>query len=226
MNFLKRAYVWCQRFRHRKGYGVHSPFAFELLTDVVYERRPYYAYAALDGLRRSLPSGVPRYSRRVDRLLFRLVNRFRPRYILEVGTGGGLSLRHLAAARCDAECVSLCGETPLPVAADLADGCKNAALAVGDEMDVLAEELRLHPAIGLLHVAHTPRYKEVYEACVSHADGETLFVIEGIHESRAKREWWEQVVADGRTVVTFDLYEVGLVFFDRQKNKQHYVVSF
>lgn len=44
---LKRPFIWLSRFRHRCGYGVHSPFAFGLITDVVYERRPYYAYANL-----------------------------------------------------------------------------------------------------------------------------------------------------------------------------------
>ena len=29
---LKRPFIWLSRFRHRCGYGVHSPFAFNLIT--------------------------------------------------------------------------------------------------------------------------------------------------------------------------------------------------
>ena len=34
---LKRPFIWLRRFRHRCGYGVHSPFAFNLITQVIYE---------------------------------------------------------------------------------------------------------------------------------------------------------------------------------------------
>ena len=42
--YLKRPLIWLSRFRYRCGYGVHSPFAFSLITDVIYEKMPYYAY--------------------------------------------------------------------------------------------------------------------------------------------------------------------------------------
>ena len=41
---LKRPFIWLRRFRHRCGYGVHSPFAFNLITQVIYENTPYYKY--------------------------------------------------------------------------------------------------------------------------------------------------------------------------------------
>ena len=45
--YLKRPFIWLSRFRYRCGYGVHSPFAFSLITDVIYEKMPYYAYDLL-----------------------------------------------------------------------------------------------------------------------------------------------------------------------------------
>ena len=44
---LKRPFIWLSRFRHRCGYGVHSPFAFNLITQVIYESTPYYKYRDL-----------------------------------------------------------------------------------------------------------------------------------------------------------------------------------
>ena len=44
---LKRPFIWLRRFRHRCGYGVHSPFAFNLITQVIYENTPYYKYKDL-----------------------------------------------------------------------------------------------------------------------------------------------------------------------------------
>ena len=32
--------IWLVRFRHRKGYGVHSPFAFGYITRTIYAPLP------------------------------------------------------------------------------------------------------------------------------------------------------------------------------------------
>lgn len=92
---LKRPFIWIARFRHRCGYGVHSPFAFSLITDVIYERRPYYAYRVLDEKYRVLSRKWEWAMKdtKVNRLLFRLVNRFQPEIILEASLGTrGLTL--------------------------------------------------------------------------------------------------------------------------------------
>lgn len=226
MNILKRVYIWCCRFRFRKGHGVHSPFAFELITDVIEECRPYYAYQELKEQREHLPYKSQVYPERVDKLLFRLVNRFQPTDILEVGTGSGLSLLYMASGKWGTRCVSLCGEKVAAEALDLVERCNNVTLHVGPLTDTLGKELDATPNIGLLHIAHTDDYEWVFEQCVGHVESDTLFVIEGIHQDKDKSRWWSRIVTDERTCVTFDLYEVGLVFFDRSKNKQHYVVNF
>lgn len=44
--------------------------------------------------------------------------------------------------------------------------------------------------------------------------------------NRGKTEWWEQIVTSESTGITFDLYDIGLVFFDKARYKQHYIVNF
>ena len=34
---------WLLRFRKRCGYGIHSPFAFQFVTGVIYEKGAYFA---------------------------------------------------------------------------------------------------------------------------------------------------------------------------------------
>jgi hypothetical protein len=48
MRFAGNPFVWLMRIRKRCGYGVHSPFAFRLITEVIYEDTPFDAYAKLD----------------------------------------------------------------------------------------------------------------------------------------------------------------------------------
>ena len=50
-NLFLRGWNWCCRFRHRCGYGVHSPSDFFLITFVVYERVAFYAYNLLHAKR-------------------------------------------------------------------------------------------------------------------------------------------------------------------------------
>ncbi len=55
---------WVSRYRHGKGFGVHSPFAYRLITEVLREKLPYYDWDRVSG--------------RHERLLYRLACRFRP----------------------------------------------------------------------------------------------------------------------------------------------------
>lgn len=64
--------LWWQRLRHGRGFGVHSPFAFRFILEVLNERLPYYAY---DTIGRE----VARQADAGDlRLFFRLLVCFRP----------------------------------------------------------------------------------------------------------------------------------------------------
>ena len=226
MSFLKRAYIWCRRFRYRKGYGVHSPFAFKLITEVIYEKLPYYAYGELKTLRKKAPKGEPYCAERVDKLLFKLVNHFQPEYVLEAGTGAGVEFCYLTAGKADAKCVSLY-DGPISGNDDLKmNPRKNGKVIEGELMKALQCELKMMPRIDLLHIAHTGKYRQVYENCFPYLTEKTLVVISGIHDDADKQTWWEELIADKQTGITFDLYEVGLIFFNRAINKQHYIVNF
>lgn len=107
---LKRPFVWLRRFRHRRGYGVHSPFAFDFITRVVYEHTPYYQYKELSAEQRRLASEkghnwACRESQKVKRLLFRLVNRAQPTFIVSVGPDSAAELYMKAAKRIPAICM-------------------------------------------------------------------------------------------------------------------------
>lgn len=72
-DFPARVTRWAVRFRHRRGYGVHSPYAFGLITDVIYGSGAYYAYEPLAALR------SPRLRAKDLRLVFRLADFSRAR---------------------------------------------------------------------------------------------------------------------------------------------------
>lgn len=76
MMLFQNPIVWLKRVRHRKGYGVHSPFAFDFITNVIYNNERYYAYNYLDSKLRWWQYGR---EKSIVHLAFRLSNYRCPR---------------------------------------------------------------------------------------------------------------------------------------------------
>jgi predicted O-methyltransferase YrrM len=107
-------------------HGVHSPFVFDLLNTVVYNKVEYYSFSEIEALRLQLLQNqtsltcidlgagsrtstgsarsimhITRYAAKPAKyaqLLFRLVNHFQPGHILELGTSMGISTCYMAKA--------------------------------------------------------------------------------------------------------------------------------
>lgn len=218
-NWLLRGWNWCRRFRHRCGYGVHSPSDFFLITFVVYERMAFYAYRSLHAKRKEVQF-LPHYREKVDKFLFRLTNYWQPSSILEIGTGSGLSALYMAEAK------------HVPVYTY--DSCLRREVSCllssyprivyRKEEEIWNWDLPFLPE--MVHIAHTVHYKEIFDYLCGKAGSRTCFVIAAPYATKEKKEWWKSVVADPRTGVTFDLYDVGLVFFDKCRIKEHRIVNF
>ena len=96
----------------------------------------------------------------------------------------------------------------------------------GDEIGLLHRYIEEHACPDVVHIAFTPYYKEAFEALLPAVSSRTCFFIGSPYATKEKRKWWKQVVDDPRTGVTFDLYDVGLVFFDKKRIKEHRIVNF
>lgn len=200
-------WVWLRRFRHRRGYGVHSPFAFSFLTFVVYEKAAYYKYKELDEAQRqqtSLKGYEWAYAetRKFKRLLFRVVNWAQPQQILDVGKESAAEL-FLRAARAAAGWVK-------------AENMEELRTRCTGGVDFLYLHDYRHPAF----------VREVFHYCVTRTSAQSVFVITGIGYSADMKELWRQIKEHPKTGISFDLYDVGIVCFDLAKIKQHYIVNF
>ena len=223
-NIGLKVWNWCRRFRKRCGYGVHSPYDFYLITFVIYEKLPYYVYTPLKELRNEVKS-LSHYREKVDKLLFRLVNHLRPSLLLEIGTGSGLSSCYMASGNQQMDVLTSDQHCNPEVKKILADYSR----IKYDEMDLqdmFLEWDKKKDAKVMVHIAHTPNYKEAYEKLLPLADERTCFVIGSPYADKEKKSWWKEVIADSRTGVTFDLYDIGLIFFDKKRIKEHRIVNF
>lgn len=223
-NLFLRGWNWICRFRHRCGYGVHSPSDFFLITFVVYEHLPFYAYKVLHD-KRKLVDGLPHYREKTDKLLLRLVNHLQPASILEIGTGSGLASLYLSEGKhCPLYTMDE-GESN-PKVGQMLERYPSITYRCGDIRALLHTYLKEQPGLNLVHIAHTSYYKEIFEMLLPYVSSQTCFLIALPYATKEKKLWWRQVIDDPRTGVTFDLYDIGLVFFDQRRIKEHRMVNF
>lgn len=164
---IVRPLRWLVRFRHRKGYGIHSPFAFNFVTGVVYESGAYYAY---DQLKAQYKAHRPQTLRLKDgKLLFRVANFAAPKSIVLVGYAQQSWVAQCLAAACGhARLVEAQGTTP--TAADFVLLAPN---TTATQAEAFFDAL---PVGGTLMLTHTTgRNRAVWQRLQAHPKATVTF---------------------------------------------------
>lgn len=189
------------RYFHRKGFGVQSPWAYELVNDVFFERIPYYAFDTFSRVRKEMKDSSGMLSKAHDEQLFRIANYLKPKSITEVGPGKGISRQYL--------------KTPHPSTPF------STIEADGNETSKLESLYTKDAPIGLLHISHTDKAEEIYEWAAKKTNNDSVIIIEHINR---KPSLWRRIVADQRAVITFDFVTWGMIVFDKKRIKQNYLL--
>ncbi|MGM9758756.1 MAG: SAM-dependent methyltransferase [Parabacteroides sp.] len=256
-NTWRKSVLLYRSIRYRKGFGVHSPFVFDLITKVIEEKCSYYSFQDIEMLRRKMlyceekltypdrQSKGKLRSRTVGEivkreairpkhgaLLFRLVNYFKSRNILQLGPTMGLSTLYLTSYATGLHCIAL--ET-VPEFGRISKGVFDKAahnpidLRVGSYKSLLPKAL--HDLGTVDFVFFNTLYEQehnldLFNACVNFAHDGTVFVFEGIKESRKMRDFWRDVCLHPDITVSLDLYSLGILIFSRKLHKRDYKVYF
>lgn len=210
------------KFLNRRGFGIHSPWAYDLITSAIEEKLPYYAYDDLYDYWEKAPDYLPQYDENIDQLLFRLVNALHPRTILEIGTGAGVSTGYLASVSKSTPCITL--DAPHPAAADVRRNLESfpqVSYQNGDVLAMLEDFADGCDTIDFVHLAHTAFFREAVDILLPHFNAKSVLVVEGIN-GKARRNWFETFSKDPRTGVIITKGSMGLVFFDLKMYKQYY----
>ena len=227
-----------RKLRYRKGFGVHSPFAYDLITTVIEERYRYYSYNAIElYLKKTLYPRMDRtktyhqkkMEQKKTRLLFRLVNRFSPQTILEIGTAWGISSLYMNAPHSTVR--QLCIEPDAEMAQVAREVIKqsNIELLSGRFDDLPMEALeKLNPIeFVLIHASRSElSVEKVLGQIAPFLSPEAVVVIDGIRKNSLRQQEWKQLTSFPKVTVSMDLYDMGLLFFSPKLNRQYYIVSF
>jgi len=182
--FFNRLYrlVFC-----RKGFGIHSPFVYDLITNVIEENREYYVYKELRAERKKLKrSGCRlRLREREHRLLFRIANRFRTYKMLVSGSDSGLIPLYLTKFSNSSQCTVI-----EPVTQE-----NNVATS---DYDLLFIDFKYINNFNINEI-------------INKTGENAIMIFAGIDENAAK---WHEIASNLKVSVTVDLQNIGLAFFN------------
>ncbi len=217
------------RLWQRRGFGVHSPYAYRLITEVLREKSHFYAYEELAEMhpKRMNPLRRRALKKKRARLFFRIVNRYQPTNILQIGSAEGIAFLYMKYAR---------RETDITVAEWRSEQAqKMQALIANKGCDVnLSNELPVAALQRYLRGLDVPPFilvnklpAEMYEGlsvALSHAlQPNAVIIIDGIGKKTPRRVWRE-LVSDERVRLSIDMKQCGLILCDPKLNKQTYYI--
>lgn len=233
-DYLKQS---MRKLKHRKGYGVHSPFAYSIITEVIEEKLPYYAYRRMQ---RTFDKQSP-ISFKVACLLLRLANRFGCRNVAEVGCDGGYSILPLILTDSRLQLRSLADADTANVVTDRLSWLPNRLQQVafapaleelgnGTPFDFIIVNRNPFEALDAAQRLTPEQRREASEQLVqwvmANATEQTLIFVHGIQPRHRLEDFWDLLCDRDDVTITMDLYDYGLAILKPRFFKQHYIVSF
>ena len=250
-SYLK--FIWNSTNAH----GVHSPFVFNLVQKCFYDKTNYLEYSVLEKYRNSLlqnrnaievtdfgaGSRVFKSNTRAinqiaknagisperAKLLFRIVNYFQPKSILEIGTSLGLATSALALNDFSAiTTLEGCPETMNQCQLQLQKFNINNVTCVNIEFSKQLKTYNLQPTTYNLIYFDGNHSKqatlEYFELLLPTIDNETVWIFDDIHWSQEMEEAWEIIKQNPKVTVTVDTFQWGIVFFRNEQVKEDFIV--
>ena len=227
-----------RKLRYRKGFGVHSPFIYNLITKVIEEKMPYYVFDDIENFRKELLNreGLTKVltSRETQHknygaLLFRLVNFFKCRNVLQIGSSTGVMSLYLALPlRNSCECYAL-EERPdlLEYVRTFAENfsLKNLHFMEGDYAENLLLLKTGNASFDFIFIntkGNSEKTSQAFSLVETFISGNTVMVIDNIRNDKAMKKQWQEIKNRPDVSLTIDLFSLGLVFFNIQLHKHHH----
>ncbi len=161
-------------------------------------------------------------------LLFKLVNYFKPQTILELGTCLGLGTLYLSMPLYQSKVITIEGCQPL---AEMAHsylsiyGRANVEVRVGQFKDELGPALADLERLDMAFIdGHHQKDATLayFEQCLAYTHEDSVLIFDDIYWSEGMMEAWEAIKAHPKVTLTLDFFELGIVFFRKDRAKEHF----
>ena len=237
MNRIKRYYTAFRRYNRSKGYGVHSPFAYNFIRNVLREKYPYYAYSELKEQRKrakvlsAKKSGQQRLiSYSSAKMLFRIACHFCPDLILQIGTTHGVASSALLKATNSAKIILFPGENNHDnvVYHEITKQFADHILP----KQSLSEAIKCYQSeqkkFGLILINHLEpkELNDTLQVVLQTLQEEGLVIIRNLSSSPIARQLWKTCCAEKPWGMSFTNYQTGIIVGYKHLPKQHFNLWF
>tara|TARA_Y100000766_G_scaffold260849_1_gene250934 strand:+ start:997 stop:1776 length:780 start_codon:yes stop_codon:yes gene_type:complete len=163
-------------------------------------------------------------------VLFRLVNKFEPHNMLELGTSLGISACYQIGANKKANFTTLegCPETAKIAKKVLENfSAQNVKIKVGDFSSTLSEVLESYEKLDYVFFDGNHQKQptiEYFNKCLKKAHENSIFIFDDIHWSNEMEEAWNHIQSHPSVTCSIDIFWIGIVFFKKDQPKENYII--
>lgn len=237
--------------------SLHSPFIYELYTTVIEPDKRYYVFDGIDKERENLLKNnriieiedisTEAYKQKkkireiaqndisqpkVGELLFKIVDKYKPRHILELGTCLGLTTLYLASANLKTKV------TTFEVTPSLANRAKetfqrlkrkNITVIQGNLDQTLVANIKQLKDVDLIFFDADRSYKATmryFKTCLPYIHKDMIFIIDDIYASEEMKQAWVEIKNHPKVRVTVDVFQLGIVLFREKQKREHFTLQF
>jgi hypothetical protein len=244
INYLKKA-------RHRRGHGIHSPFLFYLITEVIENKEKLPQFKSLKPLKKkvldlidiSADSSVKSIYEQFDirytkpkklykkvelsvkyvQIIFQLILEFKPSSIIHYGPTLGVDLAILAAANIDSRVYQVNND---PFCELISKRLLNDS-AIGNIQFVPENSVpEIIPEFVLLNCFSDPDLSQsIIQNYINQHSDDGVLIIRGIHESKEMEAIWKEAIASQSIRVSLDLFAIGIILFRKGLQKENFILK-
>ncbi len=235
--------------RAKTVYSAHSPFVFDFINSVLDTSKSYYAFQAIDQIREKNEQdnrkisitdlGAGSHSNNMKfkqiktiaksaisskwqgKVLFNLMQHYKPERVLELGTSLGVSALYLAMGNSRSQILTIEGDPNIAAIARenfKKAGVNNIDLQVGNFDTILPELLRSYtPDLCFLDGNHTESAtKQYFDLLAAQETESSILVVDDIYWSKGMQSAWEYAKKQSKYNLSIDLYYFGILIQDKR----------
>lgn len=257
---IKKYLEHLRKSKSKLGHGVHSPFVYDLIETIFNNFGTYYCFPKIEKLRDQLLndssviniedfgagsakdnnqqrklSNIAEYAllkKEHAQLLFKIINRFQSKTLIELGTSLGTTSAYLASACKNSQLYTFEGS---PEVARIAQRnfkhlkIKNINLTIGEFDKTLEAKLKNINTIDFAFIDGNHRYEptiKYFEMLLEKSTPNSVFVFDDIYWSEGMTQAWKEIISNPKVTVSIDLYRMGIIFFRKESLKQNFKIQF
>lgn len=166
-----------------------------------------------------------------SQLLFRIIREFKFSDNIELGTCLGINTGYMAMASPTSKITTFEGdEKLLDTAQKNLKSFTNIQFNLGNIDKTLPEYLiNNSKKIDLVYIDANHTYEATinyFQQLLSHHHANSIFILDDIHWSAGMKKAWEEIKHHKAVTSTIDIFDAGLLFFNPDFQKQHYILDF